>query len=151
MTSRICRRNKGKCSLMCKAAWCGHDRLDNFPSHLPLLLWLDFLDIGPYAIIEITKAHVNKISCDTSFYCHEMYCYIVATKHCCNTNLAIATIQFFVAICTNLLQRKRVLHTTKNIRCNIEVLLQPSTKELQYHLNIATPIKLPTTQIKSWQ
>ena len=75
-----------------------------------------------------------------------MYYYIAPTKHCCNTNLAIATIKGFVAIGTNLLQRKQLLHTMKHISCNIDMLSQPSTKALQYHLSIATPIKLPATQ-----
>jgi len=60
-------------------------------------------------------------------------------------------IYLFVAICTALLQRKRLLHTMKHIHCNIDVLSQPSSKELQYHLSIATAIKLSATQIKSWQ
>jgi hypothetical protein len=61
--------------------------------------------------------------------------------------LVIATNYFFVAICTNFLQRKRLLYTTGDI----DGLLQPSNKELQYHLSIATKINLPATQIKSWQ
>ena len=69
----------------------------------------------------------------------------------CTTTLAIAMIYLFVAICTTLLQRKRLLYTTEHIRCNIDVLSQPSSKELQYHLSIATAIKLSATQIKSWQ
>jgi hypothetical protein len=68
----------------------------------------------------------------------------------CRT-LAIATIYVFIAICITLLQRNRLLHTTKHIRCNIHILLHPSTKELQHHLSIATSIKLPATQIESWQ
>jgi hypothetical protein len=65
--------------------------------------------------------------------------------------LMIATNYFFVAICTNFLQRKRLLYTTEHICGDIDGLLQPSNKELQYHLSIATKINLPATQIKSWQ
>ena len=63
----------------------------------------------------------------------------------------IAMILFFVATSTTFLQHNRLLYTTKHICCNIDGLLQPSTKELQYHYVIATTIKLPATQIKSWQ
>ena len=97
------------------------------------------------------KGVCKYMDCDTSFYCHDMYHYIETTKQCYNTNLAIATIYFFVAICTTLLQRKRLLYTTNHIHCNIDVLSQPSTKELQYHVSIATPSKLLATQIKSCQ
>ena len=69
----------------------------------------------------------------------------------CTTTLAIAMIYLFVAICTALLQRKRLLHTMKHIHCNIDVLSQPSSKELQYRLSIAIAIKLSATQIKSWK
>ena len=62
----------------------------------------------------------------------------------CNDFFSLLYVQLF-------LQCKRLLHITKHIRCNIDTLLQPSTKELQYHLSIATPVKMPTTQIKSWQ
>ena len=43
----------------------------------------------------------------------------------CTTTLAIAMIYLFVAICTTLLQRKRLLYTTEHIRGDIDGLLQP--------------------------
>jgi len=65
--------------------------------------------------------------------------------------LMIATNFFFVAICTNFLQRKLILYGTKHVRGDIDGLLQQSSKDLQYHLRIATEKNLPATQIKSWQ
>ena len=155
MTSCVHRRNKGKWQrFMCKTGSASCVRPASMrqfffvPTYVAMIRfpWL-------WAVCNHRncKSPCKYMGWDTIFYCHNMYYYIAPTKHCCNTNLAIATIQFFVAICTTLLQHRQLLHTTKHIHCNIDMQSQPSTKALQYHLSIATPIKLPAMQIKSWQ
>ena len=134
---------------MCKRSWCIWSTRQFF--FVPTSVAVKFPWLWTVCNHRSYKGPCKYMGCDTSFYCHDIYCYIATTKHCCNTNLAIATIKGFVAICTNLLQCKQLLHTTKHIHCNIDMQSQPSTKALQYHLSIATPIKLFVTQIKAWQ
>jgi hypothetical protein len=56
-------------------------------------------------------------------------------------NISIETLVIATHFCCYLyhfLQRKRILYTTKPIRCDIDGLLQPLAKELQYSISIAT-------------
>jgi hypothetical protein len=93
--------------------------------------------------MEGSQVHVPLVS----LFCYSYFSHIFSKR----TTLDIATIRFFVAICTTLLQHNWLLHRTKHIRCKIYMLSQQVYKELQYHLCIASLIKLFTTQLKSWQ